>query len=131
MCRSARCPDPCGTLNAVAGLLEQFAIAHPGGVTRRGGETFVEAELVVLLVDEAQRRGIAILGLEGFLIDDESVYPSLSHVADFSGAEPEEAWAAARALLAGPWSSPPAPDDQINSSARGRYMLAVVLADDV
>jgi len=52
-------------------------------VEKRGGETFIAAEVLTELLDEAERRGVGILGLEGFIIGD-ATYPSLSRIADFS-----------------------------------------------
>jgi hypothetical protein len=108
-------------------LLADFAAAHPGDVIRRGGEIFLAAEAVPGLIDEAGRQGVKVLGLEGFLISGEQVYPALSRIADFSADPARLSAARARELLTGPWATPPTPADQMHPEAAGRYMIAVVL----
>jgi hypothetical protein len=121
-----------GTLVAV-GLIHEYAEENPDGVVTRGGETFVAADAAVDLIDRAERRGVGILGLEGFLVSESTVYPALSRIADFSRSGTSDlgfvrrSAAEARHLLAGEWSPPPGPTDQIHPDATGRYMLAVVL----
>lgn len=119
-----------------SGLLDAFAKAHPGECERRGGEVFVTVEAAQQLVDEAEAVGIAVLGLEGFVIGD-ATYPALSRIADFS-AMPEfhesdvVRWscAEARRLLAGPWSvRPEGLEDQIHSKAEGRHMICLVFQE--
>jgi hypothetical protein len=36
------------------------------------------------LIDEANRQGVKVLGLEGFIIGDGGMYSALGHIADFS-----------------------------------------------
>jgi hypothetical protein len=55
-------------------LIDDYAAAEPDAVIRRGGESFVAASAAPGLIDRAERRGVAILGLEGFLINDNAVY---------------------------------------------------------
>jgi len=95
-------------------LVDRFAAEQTASVVRRSGEIFIDAAACVELIDEAERGGVRVLGLEGFLVDDESVFPALSRVADFS-AESGVAttWERARALLTGPWRTPPTPGDQM------------------
>lgn len=38
-------------------LVTDFAATRPGEVIRRGGETYIKAEAVADLLDEAERRG--------------------------------------------------------------------------
>ena len=118
-------------------LLEEFAEEHPSAVIRRGGEIYVAAEDALLVFAEARRRGLGVLGLEGFLIDDDYVYPALSRIANFSrdgrtAAPGFVEWSTeqATALLNGPWRSPPLPEDQMNADAHGRHMIAIVLAHE-
>ena len=112
----------------MADLIEEFAAKRPTDAIRRGGETFLSVDAARDLIEEADRRGVRVLGLEGFLIGDGAVYPALSRVADFSDASPRDAVAQAKHLLEGAWASAPTTDDQMQSAASGRYMLAVVLA---
>jgi hypothetical protein len=118
----------------VTGLLDDFASRHPTAVIEHAGEVFVAAESAPDLVAEARQRGIGVLGLEGFLIDGDYVYPALSRIADFSRqhhpSEPDFVeWSTTEALkiLAGPWSSRPAVEDQMHPDAAGRHMIAIVL----
>jgi hypothetical protein len=108
-------------------LIDDFAATHPDKVVRRGNEIFVSADAVHELLEQAQRTETLVLGLEGFIVDDESVYPALSRIADFSRLTPEEAAGEALALVNGPWRLPPTPSDQMHSEARGRHMIVVVL----
>jgi hypothetical protein len=108
-------------------LLADFTAAHPGDVIRRGGEIFLAAEAVTGLIDEAERHGVKVLGLEGFLVSDGQVYPALSRIANFSADPAQLSAARSRDLLSGPWASPPTPADQMHPEAAGRYMIAVVL----
>ncbi len=109
-------------------LVNRFASQHPTSVLQRGNETFIDPVACVELINEAEQAGVRVLGLEGFLIDDESVYPALSRIADFSGdAGVVAPCAHARALLTGAWRSPPTSGDQVDPAAGGRHMVAVVL----
>lgn len=74
-------------------------------------------------IDLAQTQGRRLLGMEGFVVG-QSVYPSMSRIADFSGHE--SAYDEARALLIGPWAE--APDD-MHADAAGHYMIDIVVGD--
>jgi hypothetical protein len=112
-------------------LVDRFAVEHPASVLRRGGDTFIDASACLELIDEAERWGVRVLGLEGFLVDDDSVFPALSRIADFSAETGVgTSCARARALLTGPWQTPPTSDDQMLQTARGRNMVAVVLSGE-
>jgi hypothetical protein len=52
-------------------LIGEFADRRPEVVVRRGGETFIDASAVLDLVNMADERGVAIVGLEGFLVSDD------------------------------------------------------------
>ena len=109
-------------------LLDDFADRHDEAVVRRGGEIFVAVEVMDEFISEVERRGVRILGLEGFLIADDATYPSLDRIADFSDehdAGRSARWA--RELIHGDWRAPPRPGDAMHSAASGRYMLVVVL----
>jgi hypothetical protein len=108
-------------------LVDDFATRRPNDVVRRGGEVFVAHGAVEDLLNEAAERGVRVLGMEGFLIADDAVYPALSRIADLSSAAPPTAAARARSLLSGPWALPPTPEDQMAADAYGRYVVAVVL----
>ncbi len=110
-------------------LMGQFAVNHPGEIIHRGSDTFIAADAIPRLVDQAQHKGLKVLGLEGFLVDSENVYPALSRIADFSGDSPATSAARAQELLQGPWAEPPTAADQMHPKATGRYMLTVVLGE--
>lgn len=115
---------------------ENFARRHPNGVKKQGGLIFIAVEIAREFIDDAEHQGIGILGMDGFLIG-EFTYPALGRIADFSTGGNDSrsdfvAWSCgqARALLAGPWRSPPAGKaDQIHPGAAGRYMIDFVLTD--
>lgn len=94
---------------------------------RSDGEILVAVEVVEDLLDEAGRRGVRLLGLEGFLIDSPAISPALSRIVDFSLVAASSADQRARSLLRGAWATPPTPEDQMSAAASGRYMIAVVL----
>jgi hypothetical protein len=112
----------------VTTLHDEVARRRPDAVVRRGGETFLEIDTADELISDAERQGIRILGLEGFLIAEDCVYPALSRVADFSDvADAQQSAALARELVLGAWRTPPTPADQMSEEANGRHMLAIVL----
>jgi hypothetical protein len=113
----------------VSRLVDDFASSHNDDVIQRGGETFIAAERVGDLIDAAEQQHVRVLGLEGFIINDVTVYPALSRIADFSHDTPETATRRARELLTGTWAKSPTSDDQLHSEAIGRHMIAVVLDD--
>jgi hypothetical protein len=51
----------------------------PDSGYRSAGEVFVDPKIAFDLVERAESEGIAVLGMEGFLIDESSgeIYPSL------------------------------------------------------
>jgi hypothetical protein len=110
-------------------ILDDYASTHSDAVIRRGGETFVAAERADEVITEAERQGVRVLGLEGFLISDSAVYPAPGRIADLSNASLKAAARAARDLLAGGWATPPMTSDQMHSDGVGRHMLAIVLDD--
>jgi hypothetical protein len=129
-------PDRMVHYSRVTHLLEDFASAHPDLVVQQPGDTFVAADTVIDLIDEAERRGVGILGLEGFLLNDGDVYPSLDRIADFSVLARssnfvEKSAAKARELLAGPWHAAPTPSEQMHPAATGRHMVVVVFDESV
>ena len=127
-------PDDDLASSRAVSLIDDFAKRNPRSVERRGGGTYIAPEVAAELIDEAESRGVGVLGMEGFIIGDNGTYPSLSRIADFSmdGANrgPDfvsESCSGARRLLLGPWSSPPAGDaDQVHPEAKGRYMIDFV-----
>lgn len=103
-------------------LLTRFS----GSVAMPGGEVWVRHEDALGALDLAQERGLNLLGLEGFLVG-ESVYPSMSRIADFSRLGYEgSAYDDARALLTGPWADVP---DDLHSEAEGIYMIDICVDD--
>jgi hypothetical protein len=119
-------------------LLILTAAEMPNSVYRSiGGEIFVDATVASDLMDRAESEGVAVLGLEGFLIDESSgaIYPSLERIADFSFIVEDDrarfvrrTCAEARAKL-NQRKEPPRPGGSMHIGARGRHMLAVVLDD--
>jgi len=113
---------------------EDFARRHPHDVEKRGGSTYIAVDVAGDFIDRAEHHGIGILGMDAFLIG-EFTYPALGRIADFSiGGNDSRSdfvvWSCgqARALLAGPWHSPPAGvADQMHPDAAGRYMIAFIL----
>jgi hypothetical protein len=69
-----------------------------------------------------------VLGIKGFLISDQNVYPTLSRIADLSGHTGPESITRARALLAGRWASPPTPADRMHPAATGSHVITVVIS---
>jgi hypothetical protein len=111
----------------LADLIEEFAAKRPGDAIRLGGETFLSWDAAHDLIEEAEHRGVKVLGLEGFLIGEQGTFPALSRIADFSNSSVAEAAAEAKRLLEDAWATAPTPSDQMHPEASGRYMLAVVL----
>jgi hypothetical protein len=122
--------------SAAMNFEEDFVRRHPTGVEKRGGSNYIAFDIAGAFIDDAEHSGIGILGMDGFLIG-KLTYPALSRIADFSRAGEESrpdfvAWSCrqARAVLAGPWRSPPAgagAEDQIHPEATGRYMIDFTL----
>lgn len=113
-------------------LIDLIRAQRPGEVVTRAGEAYLTVAAALALLDEAEQRGIRVLGMEGFLVDEvsDTVFPALGRVTDFAGSPPSPAVDAARRLLNGPWATSPTPDgDQIHPEARGRHMVVVVLGD--
>lgn len=112
----------------VTNLYDEVARRRPDAVVRRGGENFVDIDAADELISEAERKGVRILGLEGFLIGEDGVYPALSRVADLSDVtDARQSAALARELVLGAWRTPPSPADQMSEAASGRHMLDIVL----
>jgi hypothetical protein len=104
-------------------LRARFSGCH----TTSGGEVWVRHEDAVAALDLAREHGLRLLGMEGFVVGDVSVYPSMSRIADYSSLdEPGTAYDHARALLIGPWVTIP---DDLHSEAEGHYMIDLVVAD--
>lgn len=110
-------------------MLDRLVEGRDDEVVRRGGETFVTPGLAIDVIDQAAALGVKPLGLEGFLVSDEAVYPAMSRIADASSVPDSEAASWLRSLLTGPWATAPAPSDQIHGDATGRHMVVVVLGE--
>lgn len=94
--------------------------------TTSGGEVWVRYEDAVTAIDLAQTQGRRLLGMEGFVVG-QSVYPSMSRIADFSRPGYQgSAYDEAKALLIGPWSEVP---DDMHADAAGSYMIDIVVGD--
>jgi hypothetical protein len=59
----------------------------------------VDLDEALRLIDDCERRGVPILGMEWFYRGSDTVTPA--GIADFSGAPAESSWDEARRLLAG------------------------------
>ena len=103
-------------MHLVSEVLDDFVQVHAEDVLRRRGDTYVAVPAAVELVREAQRRGVRVLGLEGFLVSDDAVYPALSRIADFSDETAAHAAERAQELLSGAWITPPTSDDQMQGA---------------
>lgn len=95
-----------------------------------GSEVLVAIEACLDLLDAAQNRGVKVLRLEGFFIDDEVVYPGPRIGSPTSCPTPSPR----RIFVPGScWPDGgrrhPTSADQMRSDASGSYMLAVVLDD--
>jgi hypothetical protein len=114
--------DPVGPTPFESELLARF----PGAVTTPGAEVWVRYEDAVAAIDLAQERGLGLLGMDGFFVG-ESVYVSMSRIADFSLRDYQgSAYDDAKALLIGPWAQVP---DDLHEDASGRYMIDIVVDD--
>ena len=91
-----------------------------------GGEVWVRSEDALAAVELAAREGFRLLGLEGFIVGPEGVYPAMSRIADFSG-DTASSLVAAETLLRGEWSDPPT---DVHPEASGHYMIDVCVAED-
>lgn len=112
-------------------LIDLIRETFPDELLTRAGETYLTVPAALALLDEAERRDITVLGMEGFLVDEvnDRVFPALGRITDFAGAPPAQAVGAARELLDGPWATTPTADDLIHPEARGRHMVVVVLGN--
>jgi len=116
-------------IDCMTDLFAAVSTRRPAEVEERGGERFLSLSAALELLDDAERNGVQVFGLEGFLITDTATYPALGRIADYSRASPSEALSSARQLLTHEWSLPPrASEDQMHPDAAGRHMIAVVLA---
>ncbi len=103
-------------------LLARFS----GTYTTSGGEVWVRYEDAEAAIDLAQKQGLRLLGMEGFVVG-ESIHPSMSRIADFSGTDScGTAYDAAKTLLIGPWAEVP---DDMHEDATGPYMIDIVVGD--
>jgi hypothetical protein len=102
-------------------LLQRFAGCHESP----GGEVWVKAEDALSAVALAAKEGFRLLGLEGFIVGPEGVFPAMSRIADFS-ADASAGLAIAQNLLRGEWSRPPT---DVHPAASGLYMIDVCVAD--
>lgn len=121
----------CGAVQRQTVVMSRFGrelrARFSGCHTEPGGEVWVRYEDAVAALDLASEHGLRLLGMEGFVVGDVSVYPSLSRIADYSALEePETAYDLARALLIGRWATIP---DDLHREAEGRYMIDLVVAD--
>lgn len=103
-------------------LLARF----PGCHVTPGGEVWVRHADAVAAVDLAQELGLHLLGMEGFVVGQTGVYPSMSRIADYSGpgfvGNPYDH---AKVELTGPWAEVP---DDLHMDAEGDYLIDLVVA---
>ena len=104
-------------------LLARFDQCH----VTMGGEVWVRYTDAVAAVDLAQECGLRLLGMEGLVVGEGGVYPSMSRIADYSSpgfvGDPYDR---AKTQLRGSWAQLP---DDLHSAAAGEYMIALVVAD--
>lgn len=110
-------------------LLEDLIKGCEAETVRRGAETFLEPALAAKVIRAAAAAGIRTLGLEGFLVDEDWVYPALSRIADASNLSATEAAHRLLGLLEGDWADAPTASDQLHGDAMGRHMVVVVLEE--
>jgi hypothetical protein len=95
-------------------------------MSRPGGEVWVRHADAVAAVDLAQELGLHLLGMEGFLVGETGVYPSMSRIADYSApgfvGNPYDH---AKAQLTGGWADVP---DDLHDDAEGDYLIDLVVA---
>lgn len=114
--------DPVGPTPFESELLAKF----PRAVTTPGGEVWVRHEDAVAAIDVAQKRGLRLLGMDGFVVG-ESVYVYMSRIADFSLRDYRgSAYDDAKTLLTGPRAQVP---DDLHEDASGRYTIDIVVRD--
>ena len=63
-------------------LFQRFA---PGGIVR-GGELYLDASTMQKYIGEAEKLGLAVVGVEGFEQHGNALQPRLDLIADYSGA---------------------------------------------
>jgi hypothetical protein len=102
-------------------LLDRF----DGCYESPGGEVWVRYADALEAVDLADRMGIRLLGMEGFLVDGTDVFPAMSRIADFGDADAATAQTTARSLLTGTWAEPP---HDVHSDAKGEYLIDLAVA---
>ena len=108
-----------------------FAAAHPESVDAGGGELFVDVHAAGAFLDELERRGLRLLGMEGFMVaPGAATVPSMDQIADLSDASPTLALAEARALIE-TWTARPSAADHPALGGAGRHMIVFVVADPV
>ncbi len=115
-------------------FISDFATRNSNDVLAKDSEIFIAADIAAAFINEVESRGIGILGIDGFIVGD-SVYPSLSRIADFSTLLEnnqanfvKQSCQAARQLLSGEWkNAPQGTKDQIHTRAAGRYMFSFAL----
>jgi hypothetical protein len=66
--------------NDMSGVEQKFS----GRGLKRGGTLFLGPDVALELINEAERRGVRILGLDAFLIRPAESAPILEHSVDFS-----------------------------------------------
>jgi len=103
-------------------LLTRFPACH----VTPGGEVWVPHADAVAAVDLAQELGLQLLGMEGFLVGETGVYPSMSRITDYSTPRfVGNPYDDAKALLTGDWAEIP---DDLHGDAEGKYLIDLVVA---
>lgn len=62
---------------------------HPGllaKATARNGAYYFAPQFALAVITEARQHGIPLLGIEGFILGEGYVQPSIDDIADYSGA---------------------------------------------
>lgn len=136
--RSSRCPPK--TAPSMTAFVDRVVAELPGAIYRLHHETYVDASVALEVVQLARAANVVILGIEGFMVKEPNVYPSLDRIADFSrrtesvhGAAVRRSCAEAFDLLTTTWLVPPAgaPEGQMSADGvGGRYMIVFVFGED-
>lgn len=120
-------------------MLRRIASERPDSAYQWASQVFLDASMGLAVIDRAESEGVAVLGVQGFLVDKQSgaIYPALDRIADFRGlprADHDQfvrsTCQEARMTIRG-WSEPPHPDHSLmQAGAHGRHMLWLVLDEE-
>lgn len=121
----------------MADLIAWFGQRHPGEVIVCKAGGFVSAPYATEFVNAAERTGVGILSIEGFLVEAGGVaYPVEGRHRDLLDLDQLDcetfvgsSCGAARQILAGVWASDPTPDQtsSLHADVTYRHMIRFIL----